>query len=240
MFLPEGFEFFSGYKISGTDVVLGKISGFDITFLLYGQESDLTSTEIIHQTVLPAADEDEMNVLSSQLGVDESIRKLLVEISPKGLYGIAIINEHRGIMAVIRSAMGGVSGGAGVIRSVEYIYKFPSDNVRDEKQLRILPLFIQPNFELHPQTVVAMARDFNTVLMKEIRAVNDKRFENIFASYEKLRERLETVGSRIERMNRDFYDQLLESRVEGVVFHEYPLLRLQNIIDAAADVLNNN
>jgi hypothetical protein len=239
MFLPEGFDFLSGYKISGTDAVMGRISGFGISFLVYGQESSLFSHELVHQTVLPAGDEDEINVLSSQLGVDESIRKMLVEISPKGMYGIVIVNEHRGILSVIRSAMGGVSGGAGVIRTVEYVYKFPPDNIKDEKQLKILPLFIQPNFETYPQVVVTMARDFNSLLMKEIRAINDKRFETLFSSYEKLREMLETAGSKIEKMNRDFYDQLLEDRVEGVVFHEYSLLRLQNILDGATNFLTN-
>jgi hypothetical protein len=240
MFLPEGFDIYSGYKISDTGVVLGKISGFDISFLVYGDEGTFSSSDVIHQMVFPASDEEEISILSSQLGVDESVRKLLVEISPKGIYGIAIINERRGILAVLRNSMGGVSGGPGVIRTIEYIYKFPSDNVKDEKQIHVLPLFVQPNFETSPQLVVAKTREFNTLLLKEMKNINDKRFEKLFSSYETLRENLETVGSFLEKINRDFYEQLMESKPEGVMFSEYPLIRLQNLLDNAVRVLENS
>jgi hypothetical protein len=240
MFLPEGFDTFPGYKISDTGVILGRISGFDISFLLYGDETTFSLSDISHQRITPPVDEEEINVLSSQLGVDESVRKLIVEIAPKGIYGIAIVNEHRGVLAVIKSAMGGISGGSGVIRTVEYVYKFSPDNIKDEKQIRVLPLFVQTNFETNPQLVVTKAKEFNTLLLKEIKAINDKRFENLFASYEFLRERLEMVGSFLERINRDFYDQMRESRTEGVMFNEYPLIRLQNLLDGAGRVMDNS
>jgi len=239
MILPEGFEILPGFQVSKTDVVLGKISGPEATLLLYGNESVFQSYGIMHQTILPAETDDESNVLSSQLGVDESIRKMLVERSPAGIYGVVVINEHRGIMAVIRKVMGGVSGAPGIIRSVEYMYKFPAENIKDEKQFRVIPLFPYDMYEQYPREVVNTARTYNASILREISLINDERFKNLFSSYERLKEKLETIGSYLERVNKEVYDQLMQSSPEGVLFSEYPLIKLQNLIDGADRVLSN-
>lgn len=237
MFLPEGFEVLPGYRLEDTDVVLGKVSGFGSTFLLYGKVSSFEQHEVVNENAFKPSSEDETNILSSQLGVDESIRKLLVELAPKGIKGIVIINKNRGIMTIIQRPPGGSSGGAGVIRTMEFVYKLGPEPNNDEKEMLVLPMMFLEDYDMYPKEVFELVREFNNLLLKELQIINNKRFDNLFASYNSLRERLENIGAYIERVNKEFYDQLLEARTEGILFSEYPILKIQNILTSANNIL---
>jgi hypothetical protein len=50
---------------------------------------------------------------------------------------------------------------------------------------------------------------------------------------------MEAIGFYIERTNKEFYEQLLAGDVEGVVFNEYPLQKLQNMLTRAENVLSH-
>jgi hypothetical protein len=94
-------------------------------------------------------------------------------------------------------------------------------------------------YEQYPREVVNTARAYNASILREISLINDERFKTLFSSYERLKDKLETIGSYLERVNKEVYDQLIQSSPEGVLFSEYPLIKLQNLIDGADRVLSN-
>lgn len=235
MFVPEGFRIDKGYSLENTDVVLGKISGHGLTFMLYGDVNTFPESTPLQ---LPSS-EDEINVLSTNLGVDESVRKLIAELVPRGIKGVMIVNHSRGIVVIIQRHPGGVSGAPGVIRTVEFVYKLPPDSMASETTLTILPLLYKEDYELYSQHVLEITKEFQRRILKELQLINNRRFEQLFNSYENIRNQMEAIGFYIERTNKDFYEQLLSGDVEGVVFNEYPLQKLQNMLTKAENVLSH-
>jgi hypothetical protein len=75
--------------------------------------------------------------------------------------------------------------------------------------------------------------------MKEVQLINNKRFTKIFDLYDEVRQSLETVGNYVERVNKEFYDQLLRSNAEGLMFNEFPLLRIQTMLESTKNALKS-
>lgn len=241
--LPTEFTYENGYRIVDSDVRLNKISvkpanakrGIPISFAVYSKTNDTAKNDVI----IPGENKEESNYLSTKIGVDESIRKMLVEIMPKSLKGIVIVNEHQGILMIITKPFGGVTGQSGVIRTVEYLYKLSSNANESSKRVLIFPMVFEEDIQLYPKDVYEVVRDFTLLFMKEIQIINNKRFNQLFDTYEETRNKLETIGSYIEKINQEFYEQLMDSNVDGVVFNEFPLLKLQTMLQSCNNILTN-
>lgn len=241
--LPTEFTYENGYKIIDTDIRLNKLSikpstskrGIPMSFIVYSKTKDTAKNDVI----VPSESREESDYLSSKLGVDESIRKMLVEIMPKSLKGVVIVNEHQGTLIIVTKPMGGVSGQAGVIRTIEYLYKLSNNANESTKRILICPMVFEEDVQLFPKDVYEVVRDFTLLFMKEIQLINNKRIDKLYDVYESTRIKLETVGDYIEKINKEFYEQLLDSNVDGVVYNEYPLLKIQTLLQSCNDILSN-
>jgi hypothetical protein len=236
--LPVGFSYTSRYVVAESSISFKKVSASeDFMFGLYSNSFlDEGFNDII---ITPAKDIEEADYLSTLLGVDESVRKLVSEIAPKSIKGVIMVNAHKGVMCIITRSPGGVTGHSGVIRTVEYLYKFPSETYVEKTRLAVFPMFYEEDFELYPLDVFETTKEFLITFMKEIQLINNKRFSKIFDLYEETRKSLESIGSYVERVNKEFYEQLLRSNTEGVMFNEFPLLRIQTILESTKNALRS-
>lgn len=223
MFLPEGFETLSGFSVGNTGIHFNKVTLMGkLSFLIYSK----TAPEDVKNLILNIPDsQEESEVLSSLLGMDESMRKLIVEATPKGIKAIVVINPTSGVMVVIQRPPGGSSGKDGIIRTIEYVYSY-SAQIGTERNIMILPVVYEEDFELYPKEVVEVINEFNNLLLKEIQIINNKRFNQLFETYESVREKLENLGSRIESMNQTFFENLKQSNMDGISTSELPLLKV--------------
>lgn len=223
MFLPEGFETLSGFSVGNTGIHFNKINLMgNLSFLIYSK----TAPEDVKNLILNIPEsQEESDVLSSLLGMDESMRKLIVEASPKGIKAIVVINPMSGVMVVIQRPSGGSSGRDGVIRTIEYVYSY-SSQTGTEKSIMILPVVYEEDFELYPQEVIEVINEFNNLILKEIQIINNKRFNQLFEAYESVREKLQSMGSIIENMNQSFFENLKQSNFDGIATSELPLLKM--------------
>lgn len=230
-FLPS---YVSGFEVKDSDIVMNRLSlSGRVAFATYAR---MKRQEIDYQEITPSENSEESNYLSSMLGVDESIRKLILEIMPKSIKGVIISNEHRGVLIVISKPVGGISGRDGVIRSVEYVYKMDK-NPTSSRKLVIIPMVFEEDYEQYPEAVVDVVREFSNMIMKEIQIINNKRFDNIFSVYEEVRDSLESLGSYVEDMNRKIVNQFAMNNIDGLLSNEYPLLRIQTILESVKSTL---
>jgi hypothetical protein len=236
--LPAEFSYSSRYVVADSSISFKKISASDdFMFAIY---SNSYQDEGVKDVVItPAQGLEEADYLSTLLGVDESVRKLVSEIAPKSIKGVVIVNGHRGVLCVVTRPPGGSTGQAGVIRTVEFLYKFPAETYSDKTRLVVFPVVYEEDFELYPRDVFEVVRDFSLTFMKEIQLINNKRFTKIFDLYDEVRQSLETVGNYVERVNKEFYDQLLRSNTEGLMFNEFPLLRIQTMLESTKNALKS-
>lgn len=228
----ENFEVTSGFKIEGTDVVFSIVQAFgSTTFAVYGKSLDPFGKPSVLLTI--PSSEAEVHYLSSELGVDESMRKLIGDCVPKGIKGVLLVNESRGIAVVIQKPVGGVSGAEGVIRTVEFVYKFDPAPA-GITQLSVIPMVYEEDFQMYPKEVYEMVRNFHRTLLMEIQMINNKRFENLFSVYEDVKESLESIGQHIEKLARNHADQIGQADTSASIgFSEYPLLQIQAKLQAA-------
>jgi hypothetical protein len=236
--LPAGFSYDARYTVADSSITFKKIGVTD-DFMFAVYSNNLADDNVRETVLTPANGMDEADYLSTLLGVDESIRKLISELAPKSIKGVAVVNGHRGVFCVITRPSGGTTGQAGVIRTLEYLYRFPEENYLDKKRLVVFPIVFEEDFELYPSEVFEVVRDFSLTFVKEIQLINNKRFGKIFDLYDDVRQSLETLGVYIERVNKEFYDQLMRSSTEGVMFNEYPLLRIQTMLEATKNSLKS-
>lgn len=236
--LPAGFTYNSRFSVVESSITFKKISvADDYLFAVYSNSYlDDGVGEIM---LTPAQGLEEADYLSTLLGVDESIRKLISEIASKSIKGVAVVNAHRGVFCVISRPPGGSTGQSGLIRTVEYLYRFPEETYLDKNRLVVFPIVYEEDFEMYPSDVFEIIKDFSLTFMKEVQLINNKRFTRIFDLYDEVRQSVENMGGYVEKVNREFYDQLLHSGTEGVMFNEYPLLRIQTILESARNALKS-
>ena len=237
MFLPEGFETLSGFSVENSSIHFNKINGMErLSFLIYSK----TEPVDVKNVILSAPEsQDSSEVMTNLLGMDESMRKLIAEITPKGLKAIAIMNPSTGVFIILQRPPGGASGKDGLIRTVEYVYSYtPLESLN--RKLVILPVVYEEDFELYPKEVVEVVNEFNNLLLKEIQIINNKRFNQLFETYESVRTKLENMGSNLENMNRSFFDDLKDSSVDGIATSELPLLKMLTTLQTIESELDHS
>jgi hypothetical protein len=183
--------------------------------------------------------QDSSEVMTNLLGMDESMRKLIAEITPKGIKAIAIMNPSTGVFIILQRPPGGASGKDGLIRTVEYVYSYTAPETLG-RNLVILPVVYEEDFELYPKEVTEVVNEFNNILLKEIQIINNKRFNQLFETYESVRTKLENMGSNLENMNRSFFDDLKDSSVDGIATSELPLLKMLTTLQTIESELDHS
>jgi uncharacterized protein YdcH (DUF465 family) len=236
MILPDGFETLPGFSIENSAIHFNKINGMDrISFLIYSK----TEPVDVKNVTLSFPDSHEgSEVMTKLLGMDESMRKLIAEITPKGIKAVAIMNPTTGVFIILQRPPGGSTGNDGLIRTIEYVYSYIAPDSLSGK-LVIIPVVYEEDFDLYPREVVEAVNEFNNLLLKEIKIINNKRFKQLFETYESVRNKLEIMGSNIETMNRSFFDDLKESNVDGIATSELPLLKMLSTLQAVAYELDH-
>jgi len=226
-----------GFAINDTDVVINRINvGGQFVFAEY---SKTYIPGLEHVTVFPAENQDEASFLSTSLGVDESLRKMISDIMPKSIKGVVIVNGRKGVMVVITRPPGGVTGKDGVIRTVEYIYKFSQETFHEKLRISVLPMVYEEDYRDYREAVHEVSREFTNMFMNELRLVNEKRLDNLGRVFDEVADALSTVGDYLTGVNNTFSQNLEESNIDGLVFNEFPLLKIQTMLESAKAALTS-
>ena len=226
-----------GFAINDTDVVINRINvGGQFVFAEY---SKTYIPGLEHITVFPAENQDEASFLSSSLGVDESLRKMISDIMPKSIKGVIIVNGKKGVMVVITRPPGGVTGKDGVIRTVEYIYKFPQESFQEKLRLSVLPMVYEEDYRDYRDAVHEVTREFTNMFMNELVMINKKRLDNLGRVFDEVADSLSNVGDYLTGVSDTFTKNLEESNIDGLLFNEYPLLKIQTMLESAKAILTS-
>lgn len=244
MKLPENFYVSTGFVLGDSGVAINRIRIGDE--LVFGVYSKVYNPEIKNMQVFPSRDVNEGSVLSHKLGMDESVRKLISEIMPRSVKGIAVVNNLRGIVVVITRPPGGITGKDGIIRTVEYVYKFspeeiPKDMIgKETSNLSIFPLVYEEDVGMYPEDVASTVFEFSNLMRGEIEKINNKRLANLEALFNKVGDALDSIRDDIEWFDNQFREQIDRSCLDGLVFSEYPLLKIQTSLETALVALETH
>lgn len=173
--------------------------------------------------------------LSGGLGVDESMRKFLMEMTTPAIKGIVIQNHIRGIMCIIQKPISGISGKDGMTRTVEHVYSTP--NPDKSRGLTLTPMFYVEDLNHAPQFVYDTATEYLSTVMVHIKSVNDKLLDNLYTTYSQIQEYTGKLGERLEKINEEYYNQLKSGDMRGVLSNEESMGRLGSFMTLLAERL---
>lgn len=225
--IPQGLKVTKVYSVPKYQVFF--------EFLTY-EENDI-DTLAVHIQQTPRESSVELGVpgnnteamrLSGNLGVDESMRKYLMEMTTPAIKGIIIQNHVRGIMCIIQRPISGISGKDGMIRTIEHVYSLPYPD--QSKGLTITPLFYVEDLNHSPQFVYDAATDYLSMIMSHIKNLNDKILDNLYTTYSQIQEYTAVLGNKLEKINEEYYNQLKTGNMYGVLNNEDSVGRLKSIM----------
>lgn len=221
--LPQGLKVTRVYSIPNYLV--------HFEFLSY-EENDI-DTLVIHRQqnpreeaidlIVPKTQSDAMK-LSTALGVDESMRKFLMEMTTPVIKGLVIQNHIRGIMCIIQKPISGISGKDGMSRTVEHLYSIPVPN--PARGITLTPMFYAEDLNQAPQYVYDTATEYLTTVMSHIKAVNDRMLDKLYSTYGLIQQFTNMLGERLENINDEYYNQLKSGDMRGVLSNEESMGRL--------------
>lgn len=232
--LPQGLKANRVYSIPNYPIQFEFISyeGNDLDALVIHKQNSLSEGSI--ELKVPETDSAAV-FLSTKLGVDESMRKYLMESSNPAIKGVVIENHVDGIMCILQKAISGISGKDGMTRTVEHLYSIPStDPVRG---ITITPLYYHEDLLQSPQLIFDISVEFMTSVMTNIKAVNDKTLERLFDQYEDVRRLTDMLGSRLENLNNQYYNQLKVGNMWGVLNNEEYMGRLGSSMELLVSMI---
>lgn len=231
--LPSGFEFTKVYNVKDTNICFGLVRSQTYADGLF--HVNFTSEFIDGMfNIIPPKSETETSELSSRLGMDESVRKLLLEICPKSIKGIIIENPKERILCILQKPIGGVTGSDGMIRSIEHIYMLPEELQNENGHIQIKPFVYQTDFLTYPVDVVNICVEFVSNVLYQLKQINDKKLENLIDSYSLVRQYVESIGDEIEKINNDLFEQFKDTQVDDLVYNDYKLIKLQSFLSSIA------
>ena len=234
--LPSGFEFTRVYNVKDTNICFGLVRSQSYPDGLFHVNFSTGFSNGMFNLVAPK-NEIETSELSSRLGMDESVRKLLLEICPRSIKGIVIENPKERIACILQKPIGGITGSDGMIRSIEHIYVMPEELQDDNCNIQIKPFVYQSDFLTYPAEVVNICVEFLSNVLYQLKQINDKKLENLVESYNLITQYVESIGGEIEKINNNLFEQFKETKVDDLVYNDYKLIKLQSFLSSIASRL---
>lgn len=234
--LPPGLKTNRVYSIPNYAVIFEFISyeSSDLDTLVIHRQGGPSASVVSVELKVPETDSAAI-FLSTKLGVDESIRKYLIESSNPGIKGVVVENHVDGILCILQKAISGISGKDGMIRTVEHLYSIPTSD--PARGITITPLYYQDDLDQDPQLIYDISVDYMTSVMTNIKSINDKVLERLFEQYEDVRMITELLGTRLENINDKYYNQLKVGNMWGVLSNEDYMGKLGSSLELLVNVI---